>query len=116
MFNNNFSQEKIISNFIRLNPTGTITLTDSGTFKLNGAPDKIMTPIQSSKQNLNSVNEGKFICNPNPQNIEKFENYNKEKIKNINNKKNNFNIFFLIFVVIFLLLFLIIYKKYLIKL
>ena len=106
--NNNFSQEKIISNFIRLNPTGTITLNDTGTFKMNGNPDTIMTPIESSKQNLNSVNEGKFICNSNPQNIEKFENYNKEKIINKNNK---FYIFFLIFI-IFFLLFSIIYKKY----
>jgi len=113
MINNNFSQEKIISNFIRLNPTGTITLNDSGIFKLNGNPDKIMTPAEISKQNLNTISEGKFICNQNQQNIEKFENYNKDNYnkENIINKNNKFYIFLVIFLVI-LLLFLIIYKKY----
>ena len=79
MSNNDFIKETVISNFISLNPTGVITLSEDGSFKMNGPPSKIMTPAENSKQNLNNSNSNKFICNQNTQKIEKFENYNSEK-------------------------------------
>jgi hypothetical protein len=114
MSNNDFLKEKIISNFISLNPTGTLTLSDSGTFKMNGIPSKIMTPAESAKQNLNNVNSNKFICNQNDQKIEKFENYNIQK-NNIE-KKSNKNIIIYLFIFLFLLLIILfIYKKRIFK-
>lgn len=110
MSNNDFLKEKIISNFISLNPTGTLTLSDSGTFKMNGKPSKIMTPAENAKQNLTNVNNNKFICNQNDQKIEKFENYNIQKKSNKNN-----TIIYLFIILFLLLIFLFIYKKRIFK-
>ena len=118
MSNNDFLKEKIISNFISLNPTGTLTLSDSGTFKMNGKPSKIMTPAENAKQNLTNVNNNKFICNQNNQKIEKFENYNIENNNNnnIEKKSNKNNTIIYLFIILFLLLiFLFIYKKRIFK-
>jgi hypothetical protein len=111
MSNNIFLKEIIdINNFISLNPTGIITLTDSGSFKMNGIPSKIMTPEEKAKQNLNNVNSNTFICNQNQSNIENFENYNSDKKIY---KKSNKNIFIYFVLVLFLLLIILlfIYKK-----
>jgi hypothetical protein len=110
MSNNNFIKERVISNFISLNPTGIITLSDSGSFKMNGAPSKIMTPTENAKQNLNNSNSNKFICDQTNQKIEKFENYNTEtKIKS--EKKSNITIYLIIILFLLLIIFLFIYKK-----
>jgi hypothetical protein len=108
MSKNNFFKEKVISDFISLNPTGIIQLDKNGSFKLNGPPSIIMTPAEISKQNLNNSNAGKFICNKNDQKIENFENYNSENY-NIE-KKSNIIIYFVI-ILFLLLIFFFIYKK-----
>ena len=116
MSNNDFLKEKIISNFISLNPTGTLTLSDSGTFKMNGIPSKIMTPAENAKQNLTNVNNNKFICNQNDHKIEKFENYNIENNNNNNIEKNKNNTIIYLFIILFLLLIILfIYKKRIFK-
>jgi hypothetical protein len=107
MSDNNISKEIIdISNFISLNPTGIITLKDTGSFKMNGTPSKIMTSTEIAKQNLNNVNSNTFICNQNQSKIEKFENYNSDKKSN----KNNI-IYFILVLFLFLIILLFIYKK-----
>jgi hypothetical protein len=111
MSNNIFSKEIIdINNFISLNPTGIITLSDTGSFKMNGPSSKIMTPGEIAKQNLNNVNSNTFICNQNQSKIENFENYNSDKKLY---KKSNKNIFIYFVLVLFLLLIILlfIYKK-----
>jgi hypothetical protein len=115
MSNNIFSKEIIdINNFISLNPTGIITLSEAGSFKMNGPPSKIMTAEEKAKQNLNNVNSNTFICNQNQSKIENFENYNSDKklYKNLD-KKSNKNIFIYFILVLFLLLIILlfIYKK-----
>lgn len=112
MSNNDFVKEQVISNFISLNPTGIITLSPSGTFKMNGLPDKIMTPAENSKQNLNNANSNKFICNQNTQKIENFQNYN--NYTNNNKLINNSNIIYLFIFIILLLIIFILKKKKLI--
>jgi len=109
MSNNDFIKEKVISNFISLNPTGVITLSDNGSFKMSGVPSKIMTPSQSAKQNLNEANSNKFVCNQTEQKIEKFENYNIEKIKKNKSNKNIYLVIGLFLVLLIGILF--IYKK-----
>ena len=104
--NNDFIQEKIISNSISLNPTGILILNSDGTFKMNGPSATIMTPTQVSQQNLNSSNNNTFICNQNESTIEKFENYNVEKKSN-----KNIIIYFVIILFLSLLIFFFIYKK-----
>ena len=109
MINNDFVKEQVISNFISLNPTGIITLSPSGTFKMNGAPDKIMTPAENSKQNLNNVSNNKFICNQNTEKIENFTNYN---INNNSNNNSNIIIYLFIFIILLLIIFILKKKKF----
>lgn len=110
MSKNDFLKERVISDFIALNPTGIITLSDNGSFKMNGLPSKIMTPAEISKQNLNNVNSNTFICNQNQSKIEKFENYNIEK--KLEKKSNkNIIIYFVLVLFLVLIILLFIYKK-----
>jgi hypothetical protein len=114
MSNNNFFKEKVISNFISLNPTGTLQLDQNGSFKLNGPVSKIMTPEEIAKQNLTKSNSNTFICNQNQSKIENFENYNlKKKLeKKIEEKSNkNIIIYLVIILLILILIYLFIYKK-----
>ena len=103
---NNFMKEKIIGNIISLNPTGIITLDNSGTFKMNGQNNIIMSPSSLSNTNLSNANNNKFICNKDNI-VETFENY---FIKDrTNDKKKNNKIFFFIILIFLLLLILLIY-------
>ena len=110
MSNNNFFKEKVISDFISLNPTGILQLDQNGSFKLNGPASKIMTPAENAKQNLTKSNSNTFICNQNQSKIENFENYNLEK--NSDKKLNkNIIIYLVIILLILILIYLFIYKK-----
>lgn len=115
MINNDFVKEQVISNFISLNPTGIITLSPSGTFKMNGPPDKIMTPAENSKQNLNNVSSNKFICDQNTEKIENFTNYYLYGKTNNNNNlinKSNISIYLFIFIILLLTIFYLKKKKF----
>ena len=114
MSKNDFIKERIISDFISLNPTGILTLSENGSFKMNGPPAKIMTPAEIAKQNLDNANSNKFICNQSSQKIENFENYNSQNYNSQNynfQKKSNNIIYLVIGLFLLLVIFLFIYKK-----
>ena len=97
-----------ISNIISLNPTGTITLDNNGTMKMNGQNNIIQTPSSQAKENLEKINNNKFICNKgNNDIIEKFD--------NINSSKSIYTYFLYFVLIIFIFISFFIFKKFLYK-
>ena len=90
---NSTNKERILSDFIGLNPTGTLTF--EGTFSMNGPNTQIVSPEKMAKENLKKTQENQFIC-------EGFENMEIPR-KNGLSKESRF--LFILLLIYFLILF-----------
>jgi len=91
------TQNLVLSTIIGLNPTGTMSY--DGTTQMNGNNNIVNTSINASKKNISKIQNNEVVCD----NIENFENYNKES--------HNKYLIILFFIIIFIIIFLFFYKK-----
>jgi len=90
------SISQVNGNVIGMNPTGTLNMSDTNSFKPNGSNNIVLNPNSASKGSLIKVQNNEVNCSG----IENYENYNK------NNNYIYKELLFLI-LIIFLILFLI---------
>ncbi len=96
---NSEGKERVLSDFIGLNPTGTLTF--EGTFQMNGSNTQVLSPEKQAKENLKKTQENQFIC-------ENFGNQSDSDFFNLPRKNNLENQkvsrFFLIVIFFYILL------------
>ncbi len=92
-------KERVLSDFIGLNPTGTLTF--EGTFQMNGSNTQVLSPEKQAKENLKKTQENQFICE-NFGNQSDSDFFNLPRKNNLENQK--FSRFFLIVIFFYILL------------
>ncbi len=96
---NSVNKERVLSDFIGLNPTGTLTF--EGTFQMNGSNTQVLSPEKQAKENLKKTQENQFICeNFGNQSDSDFFN----SLRKNESKKQDFSRFFLIVIFFYILL------------
>ena len=104
MSSNSQAQAQVHGNIIGMNPTGTLNVSNTNSFKMNGSNSVVLNPNSASKGSLNKVQNNEVNCG----NIENYENYKSLEKDNLSKKKK---LLLLIILILFLFLIYQLFKK-----